>query len=47
MSCDWVIDKITLGVTYDSDIDLARKLIKQVGLELAPNPNSRHSSCSR
>ena len=38
MSCDWVIDKITLGVTYDSDIDLARKLIKQVGLELAAEP---------
>jgi moderate conductance mechanosensitive channel len=38
MSRDWVIDKITLGVTYDSDIDLARKLIKQVGLELAAEP---------
>ena len=38
MSRDWVIDKITVGVTYDSDIDLARKLIKQIGLELAAEP---------
>ena len=38
MSRDWVIDKITLGVTYDTDLDLARKLIKQVGLELAAEP---------
>jgi moderate conductance mechanosensitive channel len=38
MSRDWVIDKITLGVTYDSDLDLARKLIKQIGLELQADP---------
>ena len=38
MSRDWVIDKITLGVTYDTDLDLARKLIKQVGLDLAAEP---------
>jgi moderate conductance mechanosensitive channel len=38
MSRDWVIDKITLGVTYDTDLDLARKLIKQVGLELKDDP---------
>jgi small-conductance mechanosensitive channel len=38
MSRDWVIDKIALGVTYDTDLDLARKLIKQVGLELAAEP---------
>jgi small-conductance mechanosensitive channel len=37
-SRDWVIDKLTIGITYDSDIDLARKLIKQVGLELAAEP---------
>jgi small-conductance mechanosensitive channel len=29
-----LIDKITLNVTYDTDLDLARKLINQVGLEL-------------
>ncbi len=38
MSRDWVIDKISLGVTYDTDLDLARKLLKQVGLELAAEP---------
>ncbi|MGH7029762.1 MAG: mechanosensitive ion channel family protein, partial [Stellaceae bacterium] len=37
-SRDWVIDKMTVGITYDSDIDLARKLIKQIGLDLAKNP---------
>jgi moderate conductance mechanosensitive channel len=38
MSRDWVIDKLTVGITYDSDIELARKLIKQIGLELAEEP---------
>ena len=38
-SRDWIIDKLTVGITYDSDIDLARKLIKQVGLELAEEPD--------
>src|SRR5262249_32065978 len=33
-SRDWVIDKITVGVTYDSDLEKARKLIKQIGLDL-------------
>lgn len=37
-SRDWVIDKLALGVTYDSDLVLAKKLIKQVGLELAQDP---------
>jgi moderate conductance mechanosensitive channel len=37
-SRDWVIDKLTIGVTYDSDIERARKLIKQIGLELAKDP---------
>jgi small-conductance mechanosensitive channel len=37
-SRDWVIDKIAVGVTYDSNLDLARKLIKQIGLELAQDP---------
>jgi moderate conductance mechanosensitive channel len=27
-----------VGITYDSDIDRARKLIKQIGLELAEDP---------
>jgi small-conductance mechanosensitive channel len=38
-SRDWVIDKITIGITYDSDIERARKLIKQIGLELAQDPD--------
>lgn len=37
-SRDWVIDKLTIGITYDSDIDRARKLIKQIGLDLAKDP---------
>src|SRR5271169_3784524 len=37
-SRDWVIDKIAVGVTYDSDIDRASKLIKQIGLDLAKDP---------
>jgi small-conductance mechanosensitive channel len=37
-SRDWFIDKLTVGVTYDSDIERARKLIKQIGLELADDP---------
>jgi moderate conductance mechanosensitive channel len=38
MSRDWVVDKIALGVTYDSDLEKARKLIKQIGLELQQDP---------
>jgi moderate conductance mechanosensitive channel len=39
MSRDWVIDKLTVGVTYDSDLDKAKKLIKQIGAELAQEPD--------
>jgi len=38
MSRDWVIDKFTVGITYDSDIEKARKLIKKIGQELAADP---------
>ena len=38
MSRDWVIDKIAIGITYDSDLNLAKKLIKQIGQELAKIP---------
>ncbi|WP_292645927.1 mechanosensitive ion channel family protein, partial [Mesorhizobium sp.] len=38
MSRDWVIDKMTVNVTYDSNVDLARKLIKKIGQELAADP---------
>lgn len=37
-SRDWVIDKLMVGITYDSNLDLARKLIKQIGIELAEDP---------
>lgn len=37
-SRDWVIDKLTVGITYDSDLERARKLIKQIGLDLANDP---------
>jgi small-conductance mechanosensitive channel len=38
MSRDWVIDKMMIGITYDSDIDKAKRLIKQIGKELAADP---------
>lgn len=38
MSRDWVIDKMTIGVTYDSDLEKARKLVKDVGKKLAADP---------
>jgi moderate conductance mechanosensitive channel len=38
MSRDWVIDKITLTITYDSDVETARKIVKKIGLELAHDP---------
>ncbi|HEV8388634.1 MAG TPA: mechanosensitive ion channel family protein [Dongiaceae bacterium] len=38
MSRDWVIDKMQIGITYDSDLDKAKKLIKQIGKDLAVDP---------
>ncbi len=38
MSRDYVIDKFTFTVTYDTDVEKARKLLKQVGKELAGDP---------
>ena len=35
MSRDWVIDILNIGVTYDSDIGKVKRIIKQVGKELA------------
>jgi small-conductance mechanosensitive channel len=43
MSRDWVIDKLTVGITYDSDLEKARKLIKKIGQALAADPEfGRH-----
>lgn len=39
MSRDWVIVKDQIGITYDSDVDKAKKIIKQIGLELAKDPD--------
>ncbi len=44
MSRDWVIEKMMINITYDSDVDLARKLIKKIGLELAEDPEFKHST---
>jgi small-conductance mechanosensitive channel len=38
MSRDWVIDKLQIGITYDSDLEKAKKLIKQIGKELQGDP---------
>jgi moderate conductance mechanosensitive channel len=38
MSRDWVIDKMSVGVAYDSDFEMAKKLIKQIGKDLAADP---------
>ena len=38
MSRDYVIDKFKLTVTYDSDLEKARKLIKKIGEELMEDP---------
>ncbi|MEZ0171365.1 mechanosensitive ion channel family protein [Microvirga sp. TS319] len=38
MSRDWVIDKLSINVTYDTDLDLTKKIIKQVGKNLASDP---------
>lgn len=43
MSRDWVIDKLMIGVTYDSDLELAKRLIKQIGKDLTKDPEfGRH-----
>ena len=43
MSRDWVIDKFQIGVTFDTDLEKARKLIKKIGQDLAADPDfGRH-----
>ena len=37
-SRDWVIDKFQFGVTYDSDLDKVKKIIKQIGKDLLADP---------
>lgn len=38
MSRDWVIDKMTVNVTFDTDLDKAKKIIRQIGKELSQDP---------
>lgn len=38
-SRDWAIDKFTIGITYDSNIVKAKKLIRQVGIDLKGDPD--------
>jgi small-conductance mechanosensitive channel len=38
MSRDWVIDKMSVGVTYDTDLNKVKKIVKQIGKELAEDP---------
>jgi small-conductance mechanosensitive channel len=38
MSRDWVIDKMVINVAYGSDFDKAKKIVKQIGRELAEDP---------
>jgi small-conductance mechanosensitive channel len=37
-SRDWVIDKMTVSVTYNTDLDQVKKIIKQIGKELQADP---------
>jgi small-conductance mechanosensitive channel len=37
-SRDWVVEKLSIGVTYDTELDKARKIVKKVGQELAAHP---------
>jgi moderate conductance mechanosensitive channel len=38
MSRDWVIDKLSVGVRYDTDLDQVKKIIKQVSKEIMADP---------
>jgi small-conductance mechanosensitive channel len=43
MSRDWVIDKFAINVTYDTDLEKARRLIKKIGQDMAADPAMSHS----
>ncbi len=47
MSRNWVIDKLALTITYDSNLEKARKLIKAIGQQLAADPEMGRTSWSR
>ncbi|WP_458722276.1 mechanosensitive ion channel domain-containing protein [Shimia sp. W99] len=42
-SRDWVIMKLKLRVTYDTDVEKVRKLVKKLGIELLDDPVIGHN----
>jgi small-conductance mechanosensitive channel len=38
LSRDWVIDKLVLNVTYDTDVEKVRKIVKKVSAEVMEDP---------
>jgi small-conductance mechanosensitive channel len=42
-SRDWVMMKLPLRVTYDTDVDKVRKLVKKLGQELLKHPQVGHT----
>jgi small-conductance mechanosensitive channel len=38
LSRDWVIEKVTVGVTYDTDLAKVKKVVKEIGNELMSDP---------
>jgi small-conductance mechanosensitive channel len=38
MSRDWVIDKFSINVDYDTDVEKARKIVKKIGEQFAQDP---------
>ncbi len=42
-SRDWVLMKLPLRVTYDTDVDRVRKLVKKLGQELMNHPQVGHT----
>ncbi len=37
-SRDWVVDKITINVPYETDLEIVRKLVKKIGEALSEDP---------
>jgi small-conductance mechanosensitive channel len=45
-SRDWVVEKLSIGVTYDTDLDKARKISRRSARNSRPIPSSPPPSCS-
>ena len=37
-SRDWVIDKLSIGVTYETDLDAVKRIVKEIGRALQEDP---------